>query len=1543
MKKLLFLFLLFPILCFSQNLRFDGDCSQGGKLLANPNYLSPTTNQPKSVIGSFPSCVVTVYISASNPYTKASLYDINGNIIGNPITADSTGHFYFYASTSNHYDWTVTGTGITSPFGLGDQSKGTGGSSNSLGNGTTVLDASIYSGDFCTKLNSAYAALPSTGGEIDMRGLSGAQACSVNVSVSSASKPVKIDWPSGLTLTMSSGVGITLGYGISSVGTLGTNIVANTSGPVITIPNGNFYSDVSGLTVSNYGLGPCVSMQGVIRAKVHDNLFSCATGVEFSGYYNRIYQNFFGGNPNNIFWAGIRMPGFAGGWGSANNSNTIRDNYYGGAGGTGVFIQPGAGSMKTGLDGVENCETIGLCYWIGGEASTVPDGPYTEAIGPTLAWSASTQYGQGAIILDTNGNGEICITAGTSDLTHPTWSVALGGTITESGGAQWEMYQGVPWAIIPVGPVGNRIEGTIGFRNGTVLDLECQVGGVCTNYINQMLNDSNGSGTTPYRIVGQNLVLGNDYGNAQFAYLTNGLGGTSGIELDAGTNTCNLYGWCGHEPIKTGTLVPSSGIQSYGSVIVNPLPTPASPTLSVVPTGYCTANPGSCSTSALYYVVENCNGGSTLASAAATITGPTTLNSTNYIHIIPPATYTGFQGQPDQWSMCTQALLKGDTAHKIGTVNNWDVRGYDDQGEVPTSYSYVAVNTTGSVNSPQYCIGESCINAWPVTKTAVGSQWLNSFNAATGAFTQTQPVLSDISATWSLPLSLSSNTLSCPTCVVATVNPSAGVLHVAGGTQTATGSAVVGSDFGSSIAALSWFGNGTGSPAAPAFNTSAIPSTMLPSTTVYGGQSNTWTTGTQDFSAVTLFKARVGSGLTTSANGDFGYDTSNKMWHAWANSADSYLFGGPISGTYANGHCVQLSNSAGVITLVDSGSANCGGGGSITWNNISNPSGTFAPSMAGYVSTFSFTSALNHAFQWNNSTAATSGASASGPIIDLSCGNEWHAAASTIGCGSIQFIPGTGTDAASNLTFTHYGSATGAMTTSFPGPISAASATLTNALTPANGGLGLQSPTPHSLVVAEGASNFNLVTSPAVNGFYTCGFNVTGSAAVDPACALSGVPVDATNPATLLYSDRANYLNWTSGTALALPAVATNFASNFPFVVQNNTAASTLTITPNAGASDLIDGASSGTLIPKFAAFVYQDSTTAPGHWFTIKLPTFGAFPACADSGGNHVNFTTSGGFTCGTSSSTGGQAGAYTAVSYSATPTFTASSNTNNSWSIMLTGNVTSSTLANSAAGQFLAFKICQDGTGSHTFAWPTGFSAATTVFPTASTCTEQAFFWDGSNAQPFGPAQVSGSSLSALMYGPTGTAPGTPPSGFIAAWFDSTDNALKVKNSAGTVTAAVGLGSCTNKAVTGISDSGGPTCTTLTSAYVDNSIALTGTDINTSNQVTATHLASPLPVSQGGTGSAIADTTVAVSGGTQGANSCSSATSVAMTGLTTSMVVLSGYSATPAAATGWGSTGGMVFQAWPDSAGTMKWIVCNQTASSITYGAITFNVGAR
>jgi hypothetical protein len=96
---------------------------------------------------------------------------------------------------------------------------------------------------------------------------------------------------------------------------------------------------------------------------------------------------------------------------------------------------------------------------------------------------------------------------------------------------------------------------------------------------------------------------------------------------------------------------------------------------------------------------------------------------------------------------------------------------------------------------------------------------------------------------------------------------------------------------------------------------------------------------------------------------------------------------------------------------------------------------------------------------------------------------------------------------------------------------------------------------------------------------------------------------------------------------------------------------------------------------------------------------------------------------------------------------------------------------------------------------------------------------------------------------------------------------------------------------------------------------------------------------VNGGGTG--IANTTVAVTGATQNANTCSSTTTQTITGLATTSVIISSYSVSASALTGWGSAGGMVFQAYPSAANTLSWYVCNQSTANITYSSITFNVG--
>lgn len=102
------------------------------------------------------------------------------------------------------------------------------------------------------------------------------------------------------------------------------------------------------------------------------------------------------------------------------------------------------------------------------------------------------------------------------------------------------------------------------------------------------------------------------------------------------------------------------------------------------------------------------------------------------------------------------------------------------------------------------------------------------------------------------------------------------------------------------------------------------------------GHANTWTsaqtlpspifTGTPDASGAAQFKLPVAAAYASLANGEQGYDTTNKNWHIWGNAVDNIEAIVPVSTTITNTHCAEWLNTAGVITLTDAGSA-CGSGG----------------------------------------------------------------------------------------------------------------------------------------------------------------------------------------------------------------------------------------------------------------------------------------------------------------------------------------------------------------------------------------------------------------------------------------------------------------------------------------------------------------------------------------------------------------------------------------------------------------------------------------
>ncbi len=174
-----------------------------------------------------------------------------------------------------------------------------------------------------------------------------------------------------------------------------------------------------------------------------------------------------------------------------------------------------------------------------------------------------------------------------------------------------------------------------------------------------------------------------------------------------------------------------------------------------------------------------------------------------------------------------------------------------------------------------------------------------------------------------------------------------------------------------------------------------------------------------------------------------------------------------------------------------------------------------------------------------------------------------------------------------------------------------------------------------------------------------------------------------------------------------------------------------------------------------------------------------------------------------------------YIPVTHGATPTFAATSKTGNGFYLLAVSaeNVTSSTYTPLAAGEIDIFRICQPASGTAvTFVWPTNVLGGGAIDSTLGSCSNQTFLYNGTNALAITNMYVTGAATAIYM-------PGSSSGGSTI------------------VPPATGGGTTTLPAGTG------------TLLYDTTGVAKTGVDINTSNQVTATHLASALPLAQGGT----------------------------------------------------------------------------------------------
>ncbi len=104
--------------------------------------------------------------------------------------------------------------------------------------------------------------------------------------------------------------------------------------------------------------------------------------------------------------------------------------------------------------------------WSTTKSFTTPDGGVTwlnqgVLSAFTAAWAPNTAYALGAEGFDTNGNVELAIKAGTSEVAAPLWMTAVGGVTIETGaGPHW----------LNVGPIATYGLKATGGTSGIVID-----------------------------------------------------------------------------------------------------------------------------------------------------------------------------------------------------------------------------------------------------------------------------------------------------------------------------------------------------------------------------------------------------------------------------------------------------------------------------------------------------------------------------------------------------------------------------------------------------------------------------------------------------------------------------------------------------------------------------------------------------------------------------------------------------------------------------------------------------------------------------------------------------------------------------------------------------------------------------------------------------------------------------------------------------------------------------------------------------------------
>jgi len=517
-----------------------------------------------------------------------------------------------------------------------------GGSGNALGmgNGSTIVDASLRPGaDWSVKVNAAIAACPSTGCTVDARGFTSPQTMSQSIDLKTPGGAVILWLPTG-TINRSTGAQFEMENGAQVIGMSGTYIyngngdsgavfANHTGGAVISVyvrdltmrSEGPFtVKDNSGNPHNvTYGTGTCFDLSNALSVELYHTQAICQVGLKLSdpsydgSYYNTFIDNIFAStNPNG---AAVLLGEFP-------NENNFYATKFIAYGSSAVFAQSNGGFVNFNGGDIEG---TGAGVFIENGTNIGIHDVYFEAIGPNCSsfpyacWQANWPYLQGAVVAGSDGKSHVCVTAGTSGSSAPTWNSTYGATTTDNT-AVWRtvQYGQVVWGP---GAVGNSVDGALGPQ---YIDNYSTYYGGTSNYQLIPPNVNGNPGSVPSNFTAGSFTLGSSLGTSTAysplgnvyvfdAPVPNGDSATNGAAVEFTGSVQSSQGYTGHAPFRTGGLLSNGGVVGTviaGQLNVQGLPNPGAPivtlfgshpgtsTVSYALTAYCgglTANtvPGS--------------------------------------------------------------------------------------------------------------------------------------------------------------------------------------------------------------------------------------------------------------------------------------------------------------------------------------------------------------------------------------------------------------------------------------------------------------------------------------------------------------------------------------------------------------------------------------------------------------------------------------------------------------------------------------------------------------------------------------------------------------------------------------------------------------------------------------------------------------------------------------------------------------------------------------------------------------------------------------